>query len=47
MSQKWIIKAKWQGFENNCFMLFKKRQNWNDIRSAYEDLLCIGGGNVS
>ena len=34
-------------FENNYLMLFKKGQYWNDIRSAYEDLLCIGGVNVS
>ena len=34
-------------FENNCLMLFKKGQYWNDIRSAYEDLLCIASANVS
>ena len=34
-------------FENNCLMLFKKGQYGNDIRSAYEDLLCIGSVNVS
>ena len=32
-------------FEKNCLMLFKKGQYSNDIRSVYEDLLCIGGVN--
>ena len=39
--------GKVHDFENNCLMLFKKGQYWNDIRSAYEDLLCIGSLNLS
>ena len=45
--EKLELSDKVHDSENNCLMLFKKGQYWNDIRSAYEDLLCIGSVNVS
>ena len=41
------LSDKVHDFENNCLMFFKKGHYWNDIRSEYEDLLCIGSVNVS
>ena len=41
-NEKLELSDNMHDFENNCLMLFKKGQYWNDIRSAYEDLLCIG-----
>ena len=41
-NEKLELSGNMQDFENNCLMLFKKWQYWNDIRSAYEDLLCLG-----
>ena len=46
-NKKLELRDKVHDFENDCLMLFKKGQYWNDIRSAYEDLLCIGSVNVS
>ena len=46
-NEKLELSDKMHDFENNYLMLFKKGQHWNDIRSAYEDLVCIGGVNVS
>ena len=46
-NEKLKLSDKVYDFENNCLMFFKKGQYWNDIRSAYEDLLCIGSVNVS
>ena len=46
-NEKLKLSDKVYDFENDCLMLFKKGQYWNDIRSAYEDLLCIGSLNVS
>ena len=45
--EKLELSGKVHDSENNRLMLFKKGQYWNDIRSACEDLLCIGGVNVS
>ena len=46
-NEKLELSDNMHDFENNCLMLFKKGQYWNDIRSAYEDLLCIGSLNLS
>ena len=46
-NEKLKLSDKVYDFENKCLMLFKKGQYWNDIRSAYEDLLCIDSVNVS
>ena len=46
-NEKLELSDRVHDFENNCLMLFKNGQYWNDIRSTYEDLLCIGGVNVS
>ena len=46
-NEKLELSDKVHDFENNCLILFKNGQCWNDIRSAYEDLFCIGSVNVS
>ena len=46
-NEKLELSDKVHDFENNYLMLFKKGQYWNDVRSAYEDLLCTGSVNVS
>ena len=45
-NEKLELSDKVHDFENNYLMLFKKGQYWNDFRSVYEDLLCIGSVNV-
>ena len=46
-NKKLELPGKVHDFENNYLMLFKKGKYWNDVRSAYEDLLCTGSVNVS
>ena len=46
-NEKLELSDKAYDFENNCLMLFKKGQYSINIRSVYEDLLCIGVVNVS
>ena len=46
-NEKLELSDKVHDFENNCLMLFKKWQYWNNIRSASGDLRCIGSVIVS
>lgn len=45
MPEKLKIRAKWQSaqFWKKWFDIFLKMQYSNDIRSAFEDILCTGG----
>ena len=45
-NEKLELSDKVHDFENNCLMVFKKGHYWNDTRSEYEDLLCIGSVNA-